>query len=295
MDARGEVIDRWVGYGGPDGPAAWLASFAAAMADPAPVAQKRARFEANPDPATARTLGRISWGGGAYRDAVRYYRDAQRLDPERAGEQSFAIFEATAMGARGRSRLFALGDARSAADAVLQSPTVTPDQIVDLYYEMQGLATARSDRPMLAPYLEAALRATEGSSEPRLQKTHARLAVDRALIVERDKPKALALKRASLPDQWQEDPEALNGFAWWCFENQVNLEEAEALARKGAALAAADEDKADLLDTAAAICNARGDAREAVRLEKQAATLQPDREEFRTQLAKFRERSAGRG
>ena len=40
--------------------------------------------------------------------------------------------------------------------------------------------------------------------------------------------------------QQRDDPSALNSFAWWCYENDLNLPEAYDLALKGASLAGAD-------------------------------------------------------
>ena len=53
------------------------------------------------------------------------------------------------------------------------------------------------------------------------------------LHVENNEAKAVELKYASMPEGWKDDPKELNSFSWWCFENLVHLEEAEALARRG--------------------------------------------------------------
>ena len=55
--------------------------------------------------------------------------------------------------------------------------------------------------------------------------------------MDKDKAKALSLKRRSMPEGWMEQAKQLNAFAWWCFENEVDLEEADTLARKGVDLA----------------------------------------------------------
>ena len=84
-----------------------------------------------------------------------------------------------------------------------------------------------------------------------------------------------------------DDPAALNNFAWWCFEHNVNLEEAEELALRGVELATDDDARANILDTAAEICAARGDCAEAIARIKRAIELSPDKEYFKTQLARF--------
>jgi tetratricopeptide (TPR) repeat protein len=75
--------------------------------------------------------------------------------------------------------------------------------------------------------------------------------------------------------------------AWWCFENAVKLDEAEELARRGVKLAEAPGDKANILDTLAEICNARGNCPEAVVYMRQAVELNPEREYFKKQLERF--------
>jgi hypothetical protein len=95
------------------------------------------------------------------------------------------------------------------------------------------------------------------------------------------------LKRATLPEDWKDSPTQLNRFAWWCLEAMANLEEAEVLARRGADLAPPGPERANILDTAAEICNARGNCDDAVELIRLAIENDPDRELFRTQLERF--------
>jgi tetratricopeptide (TPR) repeat protein len=95
-----------------------------------------------------------------------------------------------------------------------------------------------------------------------------------------------------LPEGWMEDANELNNFAWWCFENEVNLEEALELAIKGAELAENDSARANVLDTAAEICNALGNCEEAIVKIKKAIELDPDNDYFKDQLARFEEITA---
>jgi hypothetical protein len=61
------------------------------------------------------------------------------------------------------------------------------------------------------------------------------------------------------------------------------------MARRGVEVAAAGSEKANLLDTAAEICNARGHCDDAVDLIRQAVEEDPDREYFKKQLKRFEE------
>jgi hypothetical protein len=92
-----------------------------------------------------------------------------------------------------------------------------------------------------------------------------------------------------MPEGWLEEADSLNGFAWWCFQNDVNLEEAEELARKGVDLAESGTEKAAVLDTVAEIVNARGDAPEAASLIEQALHETPDDESLQEKLEQFQE------
>ena len=81
----------------------------------------------------------------------------------------------------------------------------------------------------------------------------------------------------------------MNGFAWWCFEKNVNLEEAEALARKAVALCEPAETRANIMDTVAEAHYAAGNYRSAVEWETRALELDPENEFFQRQLEKYQE------
>jgi hypothetical protein len=84
-----------------------------------------------------------------------------------------------------------------------------------------------------------------------------------------------------------DDPDQLNSFAWWCFENKVNLEEAQELALKGVELAEPGKARAQILDTAAEICNALGNCGRAIELIQVAIGEDADNEYYAEQLARF--------
>ena len=97
---------------------------------------------------------------------------------------------------------------------------------------------------------------------------------------------ALALRRDHLSLEWRNDAEALNSFAWWCFEHNVNLVEAESLARRGVKLTNGTE-RANILDTLAEIVNARGRRDEAKRLIDKALKLDPKSDHLVGQKVRF--------
>jgi hypothetical protein len=113
-----------------------------------------------------------------------------------------------------------------------------------------------------------------------------------AMYVDEDMDAAVALKRGTMPEGWMENPDQLNSFAWWCFENKVNLEEAQTLALKGIELAEPGKSRAQILDTAAEICNELGNCDEAVRLIKLAMVEDPASDYYAEQLTRFEEAAA---
>jgi hypothetical protein len=150
---------------------------------------------------------------------------------------------------------------------------------------MKWLEGRKDEKGLATPYLSAALAATEG--RPELARSRAMLQVDHALRIEKDREKAFGLKVASMKDGWKEDAAGLNEVAWWCFENDVRLEEGEELARRGVELASEPGVKANILDTLAELCNARGNCPQAVVYIRQAVELAPEREYFKKQLERF--------
>ena len=152
---------------------------------------------------------------------------------------------------------------------------------------MNGMAAQTGMPERGVPYLEAAMKASEGSEDEDIVKMRAYIAPDYALRVEKDAEKAFKLKLEGMDEGWQEDPNALNNMAWWCFENDVHLEEALAWAVKGVELAGSDGERANVLDTAAELCNALGNCDDAIAKIKKAIELDPENAYFKDQLAKF--------
>jgi tetratricopeptide (TPR) repeat protein len=163
---------------------------------------------------------------------------------------------------------------------------------LEVAYVMGKVAREAGDLALYAPYLEQAMAASAGSDDENVQKFREYLEPEYVLLVEDQPAQAIRLKKEALPEGWQDDPGELNGFAWWCFQNRVNLEEAEDLALKGARLATDAAVRANILDTAAEICNARGDGTRAIELMEKAIELDPDKAYFREQLERFRRQQA---
>jgi tetratricopeptide (TPR) repeat protein len=280
VNAEGGTIDRWAGYETAD---RFIAALARSVADPTTIDQKRARFEQQPTQRDAMALGGYHGSRAEFREATRYYEDALRLgDP--TGGQLYDMFDIYAWGHQreelGTEELVAIGE------RTLDSEELSVRQRMEVARTMSR-AARNDDTLSAAPYIDAGLEASEGLEEPDLLDLRRSLLIEHALQVAGDKPRALELKRESLPEGWNDDANQLNGFAWWCFENELNMEEAEALARRGVELADGPDHQAQILDTVAEIVFLRGDRDEAVALIEQAAELDPESDYYREQLTRF--------
>jgi tetratricopeptide (TPR) repeat protein len=277
---EGETIQRWWGF---DSTPDFLAVFKEAMRDPTSIAEKKARFESQPTARDAGTLGEYYLTLKDVAEAVAYLEQAIELgETEEAHEVNLVLAKSIGVG----QEIFTVEDVKAAADRALRSPHISDTQTVDV--ARWTIRVLKEENPAAAaPYIEAGLLATEGKEDEDLQKGRQSLLISQALMVKGDKELALRLKRETLSEGWEEDSRKLNGFARWCFENEVNLEEAEALARKGVELAKDDDRRAMILDTVAEIVNRRGDAAGAAALIQEAMELDPDNEHYTEQFERF--------
>ncbi len=278
-NAEAETISRWWGY---ETAEEFSDTVAEAVADPVTIAERTSRFEAAPTAKDAYVLGLYYTTREEGPEAVAYLTTALELAPDEGYE--YHLFWATYLGFRKDD--YTLDDVKRVADQVLASPNVEASQQVET--ARLTIRALEDEFPEdAATYIAAGLAASEGTDDPELQKDRRKLLISEALLVKNDRELALELVRQDLPEGWEEDAKQLNSFAWWCFEHEVNLEEAEALARKGAELAEDEEQKAQILDTAAELANLRGDQAGAVALIQQAMELDPENDYYGEQLDKF--------
>jgi tetratricopeptide (TPR) repeat protein len=277
VDHEGQVTDRWAGYPGVE---EFVAIVDAARADRRPIEAKKRAFAEEPTLALAMSLGRYSEAVFASEDAVRYYREAMAMDAQLADELRGKVFMAMFYGLRAGA--YDAADLLTEARAIMASDDVSTDQALNVAMVTRRVADPEDYKPILKLAL-AATRGVEGD-EARARRE---LEVDAALMLDGDPGRALELKRETLPEGWRDDPEQLNRLAWWCFEQDVNLEEAYELAMRGVELASSDMDKANILDTAAEIAFKRGLVDKAIELEQRAIELAPDRGGFQETLKKF--------
>lgn len=286
VDAAGAVIDTWSGYGKEH----FLTHLDGALEDPATMDVKTERFAKHPSVDDGMRIARFHATRGDYTSALATLDATGKVDG--AGDLSMQRFDYM-FSAFTRNEEGSVDDVRKAADAVVASSATEPGQVVEVAERMGYLARKQEDPQLAVAYLGPAMKATADSKDHGLQEAHARFAVDHALLVEKDANKAVRLKYAVMPEGWKDDVGQLNSFTWWCFENNVNLKEAEVLGRRGIDLAAPGKDRAMILDTTAEICNALGNCDDAVELIQQAIEDHPDSKYYPKQLTRFEEIRAG--
>jgi thiol-disulfide isomerase/thioredoxin len=281
MTAEGELIESWVGYGGP---AHFLGALETALADPITFAEKKERFAAEPTAEAAKNIGRIASASGEHAESMEFLAKAEELDPE------FDVTNELLDAAFGRARKdpdYSKADYIALAqERVLERDAPAEATLMSTYYV--GRFTAdEEDHTTLKPFLVKSREVIASSDEELSQSLVNAIELQAIMYVDGDMDAAVVRKRSTMREGWMEDPDQLNAFAWWCFENNVILAEAQDLALKGVELAEPGKARAQVLDTAAEICNALGDCGQAIELIQLAIAEDADNEYYTEQLARF--------
>jgi len=209
-----------------------------------------------------------------------------RLDPSKAKEADvpIRIFRAAYHGV-GEEQI-AVDHATRVAAGLLQEPRLKPEYAFEVT-ELLVDAIDQVGEERVVPYLRMAYPHIVDLADAEFRERQNEFFANYAIHVEKNATQALRLKRAGLPEAWSEDPNALNSFAWWCFEHDLNLEEAEQLAARGVELATSDAGRANILDTQAEIVNALGRTQEAFALIARALELDSQSEYLQHQHERF--------
>lgn len=278
----GGIVDRWSGFAAPR---AFVARLTASASDPVTVDARRRRVEERPSVDDAEFLARFAVEEGDWKGAVDAWTLAGKLDPSRrvghAQDILFAMAEGLDSGA------FSLDQVLRQAATLRDGASTAPGALVRVARLVAGIVPKDAAREILVPYVARALDASAGTRDPETLAGRRELLVLEALYVRGDRELAASLKKETLPEGWTSDPERLNEYAWWCFEHRANLEEAEALARRGVERSAPGPGRAAILDTLAEIRNARGDPGGAAELIARAMADDPSNDRYAVQKARF--------
>jgi len=282
-NSSGDLMDSWMGYKHPE---KFLQAKSDALSDLTTIAEKLNRFRESPSEADAVKLGDLRQTFGYPAEAVAYYKRAQALNPDSETNHDLRILGAMARGVS--AQLYTTQDIRHQTDAVFASASDAKTQL-SAYYTLRKVAHKTHMPEITYPYLRMAYETAVASDDKYAVKAVSKLAPDYALHIERNPAKAVAARKDAMPENWMEDGRSLNQVAWWCFENRINLAEAEEFARRGVELAAAGRDKANVLDTLAEICNLNNNCHNAVQYIRMAINEDPENEYFQNQLNRFQE------
>lgn len=285
--SEGEVLDAWLGF---SEAAPFLETLGKAAAAPIPLSERRRQFRKAPSADAAVKIAELEQCGGDFGEALAWYRRAQELGSETALGQ--AILETISNGRR--SGLFGEATLFEAAQRVMADPRSDASALSETVRLLEEATRGREERGVYLEALKTGAARLAADQNPADHRARAALMAEHALLVEGQPAAALDWRRQSLAEGWQEDPAALNELAWWCFERQIALAEAEGYARRGVALATSDGEKANVLDTLAELRAAQGDAAEALSLAREALRLTPDSDYLKQQLARFEALVAGK-
>ncbi len=285
MNDEGETLERWSGFAREE----FLGILADGLTDPTTIAEKQARFVANPTPRDGEKLARYHSSLDEHVEAVALYRKLAELEP--AVDRSHDIFTTMVYGFEGGD--FGLAEVREAARRDAAAANGEARRLLEIALYMGYVAGHAGDPTIVVPHLEPALTASAPSEDEWEKRMHDRLLIEKVALVDGDVERAVRLKKESLAEGWEEDPRSLNSLSWWCFERRINLDEAEALARRGVELATDEATKAQILDTLAEILYARGSADEALAMIEEAIAAAPEREYYKKQRERFRQGAAG--
>ncbi len=286
VNGAGETLDRWIGYE----KNFFIKTMDKALKDLSTIEDKLASYQKKPTARIAEILGRYNSSLKEYVNAVNYYSTAQRIKDKPSDDYTYEIFQNTSNGVKDEH--FTFEDVLAAADNVVNSQTAEPGEVVKTAIRVTRTAKKNDRLDLIGPYLETGLKITSQADDPESKDAYNQLMIEKSLHITGDKKAAVGYKMATMADGWLEDAGKLNGFCWWCFENRVNLEDAERLSRKSVELAESGKRKAMNLDTLAEICNALDNCREAVDLIKMAITEDPENKHYPKQLKKFEENLA---
>jgi len=280
INKDGETISRWWGYS----KKMFFEEFDLGFSDLTTIPDKEARYKDKPDAKTARILASYYNTQGEMKKAASLYEDAAKYDPE--NDYAVELFQIYYSGLR--RKVYSLEEVEAIATKAVKSDKVDADAKTQIYAQMTYMIKAGTEDEKMLVFVDNGYKHLESHRENAPKWAKNALYISHALYIEKDEKKAVNLKKASLPEGWENSASDINGFSWWCFENKVNLAEADQLGRKAVKLAQPGKEKAMILDTVAEIVNLIGFPEDSVGLIELAIKEDPENEFYQKQLERFR-------
>ena len=256
----------------------------AGFSDLTTIKEKERRYAQKPDGATGKSVAGDIQTLGEIKKAVRLYNDAAEYDSE--NDYTSELFSLYNSGYRRKA--YTMDELIVIADKVLASSKVDDKFKLSVYAQMSSLIKNDPENEKLLAYATDGYQYIQTTPDDSPKWAKNAIELNNALFVEKDVEMAIRIKKTTLKPGWENNPNAINGFSWWCFENKINLDEAEKLGRKAVKLAPAGREKAMILDTVAEIVNLQGNPKEAIALIEEAVKEDPASENWKKQLDRFK-------
>jgi tetratricopeptide (TPR) repeat protein len=276
----GETMSRWWGYS----KKMFFDEFDLGFSDLTTIPEKEARYKDKPDAKTARILASYYNTQGEMKKAASLYEEAANYDPE--NDYAVELFQIYYSGLR--RQVYSLEEVEAIATKAVKSDKVEADAKTQIYAQMTYMVKSETTDEKMLAFVDNGYKHLESHQENAPKWAKNALNISYALYIEKNEKKAVKLKKASMPEGWENNPKDINAFSWWCFENKVNLMEADQLGRKAVKLAQPGKEKAMILDTVAEIVNLVGFPEDSVGLMELAIKEDPDNEFYKKQLEKFK-------
>ena len=270
-DATGSEITRWKNFLAPQ---PWLKKFSRAQSDVTTVEDRLARMDQTPTFADAMTLGSYCSEADRFADAARYYRVADRLNPDNKRDLKYDIFHALALSAWSGETDFTTVE--RAADDVLNSSYRTTINSARVASELTSLAIRLKKTDRLKKYLNFTIQGLSAGESPQYVRMRSRYEADYELYVNHDTAAAIKNAEVSAGPAFRRQPVDHYNFAIWCIERGIHLDEAARLLKK---LYDAGEvprgTEAGKQYDYSRLALARGDVDEAINLAREACRIDP--------------------
>ncbi|MCU0225208.1 MAG: hypothetical protein MUF27_14325 [Acidobacteria bacterium] len=242
-----------------------------ALGAPPTLEQRIAEFEKAPTGVAALNLGNELFAEDRYAEALPVYQQGGALTLKQGDSELQQALGSTLS----RNALSAAAQGARAGTV----PVETLKQVCERYLALHpddadasndaalwlavGLSKGQ-DSAYLQPRLDAAIAALEKSEDPEKKQSVEQLQIIRARAIENDPAKAIALKKRSLGDGWQDDPGQLSEFAQFLVRNDLDLAEAETVARRAVELSEPGRERSRAAEALARVLEKRGRRDEAI-------------------------------
>ncbi|MCU0230996.1 MAG: hypothetical protein MUC67_06410 [Acidobacteria bacterium] len=242
-----------------------------ALGPPRTLEQRIAEFEKAPTADAALSLGNELLAEERYSEAIPLYQRAGTLEQKHGDSESHEAFASTvsrnALAAAAQGARAGTVPVETLKQAYERYLALHPDDAdvanVAALYLAVGLSKGQ-DNAFLQPRLDAAIAAFEKSEDAEKKQSLEQLQIVRARAIENDPAKAIALKQKTFGEGWQDDPSELSEFARFLVRNDLDLDEAERVARRAVELSEPGRERSRAAETLARVLEKRGERDEAI-------------------------------